>query len=1023
MTQNENEESLIKQYLDYQVRFEKEYGKNTIVLMQVGAFFEMYGINNDTEKIGNVGDVAEKLNIILTRKKKANLDNNIKNPLMCGFQLPYLERHLSILLENDYTVILIEQDEKDKHLRKITNIYSPGVNINNVKNYDNNNIVSIYIDIENCIKTNKKLMILGACSIDLTTGNSVINQSHDLIDDKNTLFEDLNRFILIYNPIEIILNISNNEYGLLEDLEKGTSILNRKIHNRYNKNNDFSKISYQNAFLSKIFAKTNGLTPLEYLDLEMKPTAVKAYMDLLQFCYEHNPTILNKLNKPSIWNYNKHLILYNDVVYQLDLIRNNNHLKGNSKIKSLFDVLCHTKTLMGKRLLKYRLTNPITNILKLRERYNMIEILINNNNLLNFLRNNLKNIIDIQRFYRKIILGCLHPFQFHSLDFSHKSILDIINYINEICPELNNSKLNINKFNEFIKDYSRVFDIIEMGKYGIDTIDGNFIKNGISDIILEYENNINKYNDIINKENIRLNNLLGNGEDMIKLHISVEKKEYNFVTTSSRYKLLSNKSGFEYDNLNKYQKKVSGNNVKFFNKSLCDISELILINKRKLKVEVKNFYLQKLEEFSIKYSDIMNDISNYIANLDFLQCGAYVATEYGYCKPELVESENAFFDCVGIRHPILERLSFSGEYVTNDLTIGYSNENIGMLLHGTNGSGKSSLSKACGISIIMAQCGFFVPCTKFKYSIYNKMFTRITSDDNLFKGKSSFAIEMTELRSILKFADNKSIILGDEICKGTEYKSALSIIYASMIFFVNKKINFILATHFHKLYELLDYNIEIKNKILFKHLSIEKKDGIIIYGRKIKDGIGDDIYGLEIAKHIIDNPEFVKLAYETRNRILGVSGNILNNITSNYNKELYVDKCEICGKSNNEIQLDTHHIKEQHNFNDNKLLGHIKKDNLDNLVVLCKFHHNEVHHGKLIINGYIHTNEGRYLDYKFIEEKVKTNKKFSEEIIKNIKNKFISKKYTKKYMLNILEIEDNIKLSIATLNKILNDKY
>ena len=204
---------------------------------------------------------------------------------------------------------------------------------------------------------------------------------------------------------------------------------------------------------------------------------------------------------------------------------------------------------------------------------------------------------------------------------------------------------------------------------------------------------------------------------------------------------------------------------------------------------------------------------------------------------------------------------------------------------------------------------------------------------------------------------------------------------------------------------------------------MKKKDGVIIYGRKIKDGIGDDIYGLEIAKHIIDNPEFVKLAYETRNRILGVSGNILNNITSNYNRELYVDKCEICGKSNNEIQLDTHHIKEQHNFNDNKLLGHIKKDNLDNLVVLCKFHHNEVHHGKLIINGYIHTNEGRYLDYKFIEEKVKTNKKFSEEIIKNIQNKFIGKKYTKKYMLNILEIEDNIKLSIATLNKILNDKY
>ena len=211
--------------------------------------------------------------------------------------------------------------------------------------------------------------------------------------------------------------------------------------------------------------------------------------------------------------------------------------------------------------------------------------------------------------------------------------------------------------------------------------------------------------------------------------------------------------------------------------------------------------------------------------------------------------------------------------------------------------------------------------------------------------------------------------------------------------------------------------------ILFRYLSIEKRDDVIIYGRKIKNGIGDDIYGLEVAKYIIDNPEFVKMAYETRNRILGVTGNILDQNTSNYNSELYVDKCVICGRGNNEVQLDTHHIKEQHLFDGNKLLGHVKKDNLDNLVVLCKHHHNEVHNGKLKINGYVHSSGGRYLDYEFIEKRVTSGKKYSEETVAKIRNKYFGKTYTKKYMLNCLEKEDGIKMSSTTLNKILKGIY
>ena len=1018
-----NDISLVKVYLDYQTKFEKEYGEKSIVLMQVGAFFEMYGIDNKKEKIGNLKKISEILNIILTRKRKCVVENSVKNPQMCGFQLSYLKRHLNILLDNDYTVIVIEQHKDNKQKRSITNIFSPGVNIDTIKNSDANNIVSLFIDTQTCYKSGRKIMVLGCCSIDLSTGKNIISQSHELINDKLTLFEDMNRFVLIHNPSEILINMNELDEDLVENIEMNSNFSSRKVHNRIGKGSGYSKISFQNSFLNKIFKETNGLSPLEYLNLEMKQTATLSYMDLLQFCYEHNPNILNRIQKPEIWDKNEHLILYNDAIYQLDLIRNNVHLRGNTRIKSLFDLLCFTKTSMGRRLLKYRITNPITNIEVLNKRYNMIDILKNDEGMFNSVRDGLKKIVDIQRYYRKLLLKKLHPFEFYTLDITHKSILNIIDILKD--SDLSNlCSSDIEKFNEYIKEYTSCFNMKEIGKYSLDDINGNFVQDGISDSIKKIDDNIKNLESCIDKERKRLIKLLDiqtkNNSCPISLHISSEKKEYNFQMTKTRFNLLKKKKGFQMDEKSLYEPRTIGNNIKFFNTKLRGISKYILDEKRKLKEEVKEFYLEKLEYFSNKYGTVLNRISNYISEIDVIQSCVKCALEYGYCKPELVENEVSFFDCKKIRHPILERLPFSGEYVTNDLGLGFENK-CGLLLYGVNGSGKSSLSKAVGLNIIMAQSGMYVPSSEFKLAPYNKIFTRITSDDNLFKGKSSFAVEMSELRSILKFADKNSIVLGDEVCKGTEQKSALSIINASLNFFVKNKINFILATHFHKLYNLLDDYTEVKEKILFKHLSIERKDDTIIYGRKLQDGIGGDIYGLEIAKHIIDNDEFIRIANESRNKILGLSNNILDNNHSNYNSDVIVDKCAICGRGSNEMQLDTHHIKEQHRFNENKLMGHIKKDNYDNLVVLCKYHHNEVHNGKLEINGYMHTNKGRILDYNFKKTKT-TNKKYNQEQIDMIQSKYGKQKYTKKYILDCLE-KDGLKMSKTTLTKILKGTY
>ena len=196
--------------------------------------------------------------------------------------------------------------------------------------------------------------------------------------------------------------------------------------------------------------------------------------------------------------------------------------------------------------------------------------------------------------------------------------------------------------------------------------------------------------------------------------------------------------------------------------------------------------------------------------------------------------------------------------------------------------------------------GMFVPAENFIYSPYHKIFTRITSEDNLFKGQSSFMVEMIELRSILRYSDSNSIVLGDEICKGTEETSALAIVYASIKSFLKENVNFLLATHFHKLYDMCKN--ESINGINFKHLSVEYDNDIIIYGRKLLDGPGNNIYGLEIAKYIINNKNFINVANKTRDKILKKNKLLIDKKVSNYNKNLYIDECIICGKNKNQTK-------------------------------------------------------------------------------------------------------------------------
>jgi len=179
-----------------------------------------------------------------------------------------------------------------------------------------------------------------------------------------------------------------------------------------------------------------------------------------------------------------------------------------------------------------------------------------------------------------------------------------------------------------------------------------------------------------------------------------------------------------------------------------------------------------------------------------------VAKEYHYCRPTLVgDAAKSFVDAVDLRHCLIEHLQQNELYVTNDVALGQATD--GILLYGTNAVGKTSLIRALGLSIIMAQSGMYVPCSRFTYKPYTAIYSRILANDNLFKGLSTFAVEMSELRVILKMADENSLILGDELCSGTETESALSIFVAGLMDLHDKQTSFIFATHFH---EIINYD-------------------------------------------------------------------------------------------------------------------------------------------------------------------------------------------------------------------------
>lgn len=978
--------NIVKEYFRLHSKYVIKYGHNTLLFIQVGSFHEAYQTLSEGPNLRNISDI---LNIVVTKKNKLIEQVNITNPMQLGFPSITVNKYVKMLVDAGYTVVIGDQITPPPNpKRAITNIYSPGTYIEE-QSVDNCNIISIYIEmIDNLSDEHKidKNYIIGLSIIDLTTGKSIIHELYSVKNDIKICLDETVRIINSYSAKEILIyayKINN-----IDEIVAYLELTDKLYHIK--QLDVIPKISYQTEVLKKVFPQTNSV--IEALDLEKINYGRIAYVLLLLYCYDHSHNIINNLSVPIIYANDQCLNLGNNAVFQLNLLtydRENltNIYTNTVQYKSLFDVVNKTSTPMGRRFLKERLVQPLINTDQINNCYKIIKKLIVNDLWKKF-EEQLVLINDIERYQRKIEICIINPIDFYNFIESLSNCVNVMNEIllNDINIDNINIKTNIKSIIELLTLINKKFKIDELQKYLINDISGPIFNEKIYQDIDKLNNKINKCTNYMDAISTGLSNFLDSylhtGGTVIKVDYTDRDGHY-LVLTKRRADVLERlleeqkEITFNYNNIEytikqtdiEFRHLPKGNNSKIFIPGIKQNSDQKLDLQDELKQLQKQYYVDCLGEITHKYSKILTLVVKTISLIDFLKSGAKLAIKNHYSIPKIInDKDKSYLIAQELRHPIIELINTTTEYIPTDIKLGTENQD-GILLFGLNSSGKSSLQKSIGIAIIMAQMGYPVAAKKFTYYPYNSLYTRISGCDNLFKGLSSFALEISELRSIIKRHNQNTLVIADEVCKGTEHKSSLIIVMTMLEILSASKTSFITATHLHDLTDFDRLKKLTNIKLYHLHIEYDEKNNTLKYDRKLKEGSGDNFYGLNVAKYLMTDDKFMNIANEIKKEIFMLS-DIVNNKTSKYNTDLYVDHCQICGlkPKKTEIPLETHHILFQKDFkngiNDNKF--HVQKNQKSNLVILCRECHDKIDQGKLEIKGW---KDEKNLDWNYLTRK------------------------------------------------------
>ena len=961
--------SIVLEYFQLSQQYQNQYGTDTVVFFMVGSFYEIYSLvhptTNTVSDLTPIVKVASICNLNIANKQSTIGENSqLDSPIPpfpsspqhitswtkqcppCGVVMAGVrdycgEKYIEKLTNAGFTVVVYDQvktKEGTKEIiqRKLQSICSPGTSLSTNQSALTNHILCIWIE-----KTSRsQTIVCGVANVNTFTGETTLFE-YTTEHIQTTSFDELERIICSYAPSEVILisNLSNQDNNHVLSFS-GISQLNTVIHQvsaTDTKIQNCTKQTYVRALL-QLLSTTNERQVYDCCEeFHTYPFATQAFCYLLDFVQEHNKDLVRKLSFPTFQHTQTRVILANRTLRQLNILGNEG--ENHSHLSSVERFLNKCSTPMGKRLLKYQLLHPTFDCTSLQHQYDQIEHVLQINqdpSFIHSLRKHLTCVRDIDKICRQIVTKKLLPSSLFNL---YESINTFSNMKIPWFTQQSHKDSSTN-FLKFLDDRIRISLLVSNPN------DECFIQTNHSPEL-----------DCIVSEQIRLQNSIGTiqqffetftKESILKLH-ETEKGGITLQLTKKRATTLRNKlSKLRPTDIHEISAdlhvatsdikivSVSTSNDELTFPQLNHITKTYIKNKESIKTLVQSVYLNILQEIEISWYETLQVISRDIAQLDVLLNKAYVAREYNYCSPRIIASETSQITCQTLRHPLIEQIQTQEIYVPNDITL----DQNGILLTGYNGIGKTSLIRALGISILLAQSGFYVPCSSFVFTPYRAIYCNIEKNDNLFKHLSTFQLEMSELRVILKHSDAQSLVLGDELMNSTEIQSGLSIMTATLMKLCEKKTSFVIATHFNQL-KHYDEIIALGN-LRMMHMSVqydqEKKQ--LVYDRTLKEGFGSMSYGLEVARSLFLDSEFLDISFKLRNKYFPDQCSTLSMKASKYSSKKLKGVCEQCYKK---MGSEVHHVREQHHANAYGFIGHVHKHHPANLMNVCEMCHLDIH--------------------------------------------------------------------------------
>ena len=449
----------VKDYFKIHNYYSKIYGYDrTIILMQVGSFHEAYSTN---EEGLNLESIAQELDVICTAKNSKK-EISTSNPRMLGFPVYVIDNFIEKFVDLNYTVVVIDQvSEPPNPERKVTRIESPATFITKSKSYNAgraNYLVSLYFDK---INATNSLLGCGMSSYDLTTGKGSYYESYSKKEDIHMSLDDTIRFIETYPPQELILYFNFDEDEKVSNMIKSEIVsylkINQNIIYQINDYKKYTKIKYQTELLDRIFPSENMISSIDNIGLTHLNWARISLVSLLDYVRNHQSILINKLQKPELFENNNNLYLGNRALEQLNVLPTNNN-------KSLYNIISSAKSILGKRFLRNQLSNPISNLEELNKRYDLIDS-FKNNKIPSKINIYLENIHDIEKIIRKMEIFIVNPSEISQLFKSLNNFTKILESDDIIETQLCiDGKILLKDLNKFISHWDSRFDLDQMEK-------------------------------------------------------------------------------------------------------------------------------------------------------------------------------------------------------------------------------------------------------------------------------------------------------------------------------------------------------------------------------------------------------------------------------------------------------------------------------------------------------------------------------------------------------------------------------